>query len=184
MDAVEPIRGMIAGRPIGLKVIKDLTETRNEVLQRLHDYEERKAKLEIVSYGNVMSSFVMNDSSYVCLYPSGYESEKDELEGTKKELSNVQKSVRECNAKRKKIDQELENVNHTLGQFRSNHRQNESEARLEEVVATLKSFYPGVRDRLANLCRPTQKRYNVAVTQAGGHQIVKRWFHWSDFMRV
>ena len=59
--------------------------------------------MEIVGYGNVMSSFVMNDSSYVCLYPSGYESEKDELEGTKKELSNVQKSVRESNAKRKKF---------------------------------------------------------------------------------
>lgn len=33
---------------------------------------------------------------------------------------------------------------------------------------TLKRMYPGVRGRLVDLCKPTQRKYNVAVTTAAG----------------
>ena len=118
----------------------------------------------------------MNHCSYNHGLYQDMRARKEDLKRTKKELLHVQNTVRENNEKRKEIDEELEKVNHTLGQFRSNRRQNENEARLKEVVATLKSFYPGVKDRLANLCRPTQKRYNMAVTQAGGQQMVKKGY--------
>ena len=37
-----------------------------------------------------------------------------------------------------------------------------------QAIATLKRHFPGVRGRLVDLCRPTQRRYNLAVTVAGG----------------
>jgi structural maintenance of chromosome 1 len=107
---------------------------------------------------------------------------KEELKRNKKDLLSVQKSARECGEKRKKIDAELEEINSNLGQFRNSRRQNENEARLKEVVATLKGFYPGVMDRLTNLCRPTQKRYNMAVTQAGGAQMVNAVEHLVSYL--
>lgn len=33
---------------------------------------------------------------------------------------------------------------------------------------TLKRIYPGVRGRLVDLCKPTQRKFNVAVTTAAG----------------
>lgn len=47
-------------------------------------------------------------------------------------------------------------------------RKNDTEARLEDAIASLKRYFPGVKGRLAKLCQPTMKRYDLAVTVAGG----------------
>ena len=46
--------------------------------------------------------------------------------------------------------------------------ENERDARLSQAVETLKRLFQGVHGRMTDLCRPTQKKYNLAVTVAMG----------------
>jgi structural maintenance of chromosome 1 len=39
---------------------------------------------------------------------------------------------------------------------------------MNEAIRTMKSLYPGVHGKLADLCRPIQKKYATAVSTAGG----------------
>ena len=46
--------------------------------------------------------------------------------------------------------------------------ENERDAKLSQAVETLKRLFQGVHGRMTDLCRPTQKKYNLAVTVAMG----------------
>jgi len=52
----------------------------------------------------------------------------------------------------------------------SGRRQNEKEARTRNTVAEMKRTYPGVRGRVAELCKPKQKKYDEAITTAMGRE--------------
>jgi len=75
---------------------------------------------------------------------------------------------REAHARRDEIDSELETINAALLQMRDTRRKNKDEERLLAAIVSLKQNYPGVMGRLVDLCRPTQRRFNLAVTVAGG----------------
>lgn len=62
----------------------------------------------------------------------------------------------------------MEKINHTLRDAKDDRRHNEHEAKIEEAIATLKRYFPGVKGRLVKLCQPSMKRYDMAVTVAGG----------------
>jgi len=47
-------------------------------------------------------------------------------------------------------------------------RQNEKEIRTKEMVTSLKRFFPGVRGRIGDLCKPKQKKFDEAVITALG----------------
>lgn len=64
----------------------------------------------------------------------------------------------------KKID-ELEVK---LREMKADRHDNERDARLSQAIVTLKRLFPGVHGRMTDLCRPTQKKYNLAVTVAMG----------------
>ena len=109
---------------------------------------------------------------YVSLISQSVEKTKYDLKEGKTELQNVQRSAQEDEEKRKTIDLELEQINHKLLELRDDRRVNQHEARLEEAMASLKRYFPGVKDRLVKLCQPTQKRFDLAVTVAGGKDMV------------
>lgn len=46
--------------------------------------------------------------------------------------------------------------------------ENERDAKLSQAVETLKRLFQGVHGRMTDLCRPIQKKYNLAVTVAMG----------------
>lgn len=50
-------------------------------------------------------------------------------------------------------------------------RVHEREARLRESLRALRSIYPGVHGRLVDLVRPTQQKYDLAVTTALGRNL-------------
>lgn len=60
---------------------------------------------------------------------------------------------------------ELENQ---LRELKADRYENERDARLSQAVETLKRLFNGVHGRMTDLCRPTQKKYNLAVTVAMG----------------
>jgi len=105
-------------------------------------------------------------------YLQSIQKTRDDLKSSKEELQSVQKSVQEDQATRATIDKELETINHTLRDARDDKRKNDHEARLEDAISSLKRYFPGVKGRLVKLCQPTMKRYDLAVTVAGGKDMV------------
>jgi len=93
---------------------------------------------------------------------------EDDMKSAKEELGSVRKSAKEAEVRQKVIDSELEKIHHSLRDASDERRKNAHETRLLEAIAALKRFFPGVQGRLVDLCRPSQKRYNLAVTVAGG----------------
>jgi structural maintenance of chromosome 1 len=51
---------------------------------------------------------------------------------------------------------------------REDRRKGRDEERLLQAIESLKRHFPGVLGRLVDLCRPTQRKYNLAVTVAAG----------------
>jgi structural maintenance of chromosome 1 len=66
------------------------------------------------------------------------------------------------------LDQELETISKTLRDARDDRGKSQDEERLIQAIQSLKRHFPGVQGRLVDLCRPTQRRFNLAVTVAGG----------------
>lgn len=91
-----------------------------------------------------------------------------EMKATEKELVQVDKSARQAQVRQHELDMEIEKINATLREAKDDKRKNKDEERLLQVIATLKKHFPGVHGRLVDLCRPTQRKFNLAVTVAAG----------------
>jgi structural maintenance of chromosome 1 len=100
--------------------------------------------------------------------PQSLATTRTELTATEKELQSTQKSAHESQVRREELDKEIEKINNTLRDVRDDHRKGKDEDRLLQAIASLKRHFPGVQGRLVDLCRPTQRRFNLAVTVAGG----------------
>lgn len=125
--------------------LKELNDRRDSATKKVKDLTERREKLE----DNIQKF-------------------RDEVKNQKEDLQTVQRSAEEDQRKREAIDLDLEKINHTLRDAKDDKRQNEHEAKIEEAISTLKRYFPGVKGRLVRLCQPTMKRYDMAVTVAGG----------------
>ncbi len=84
------------------------------------------------------------------------------------ELREANRQNEVANIRRGEIDLELEKINATLRDVRDNRRKTRDEERLQDAIKALKLHFKGVYGRLVDLCRPTQRRYNLAVTVAAG----------------
>lgn len=59
-------------------------------------------------------------------------------------------------------------IENQLRELKADRHENERDAKLSQAVETLKRLFQGVHGRMTDLCRPTQKKYNLAVTVAMG----------------
>ncbi|KFB52700.1 AGAP002947-PA-like protein [Anopheles sinensis] len=66
------------------------------------------------------------------------------------------------------LQAELENVREQLGDAKIDKHEDARRKKKQEVVELFKLEVPGVYDRMINMCQPTHKRYNVAVTKVLG----------------
>jgi structural maintenance of chromosome 1 len=80
----------------------------------------------------------------------------------------MQKAEQDAIARRELLDLEIEKVNSKLRDARNDHRKGKDEERLLQALSSLKRNFPGVQGRLVDLCRPTQRKFNLAVTVAAG----------------
>ncbi|KAJ2797236.1 Structural maintenance of chromosomes protein 1, partial [Coemansia helicoidea] len=68
------------------------------------------------------------------------------------------------------LNEKLAGVLKDLSQARAEQRESAREAKLKDMVTALQRVFTGVHGRLAELCRPTQHRYDVGVaTVLGRH---------------
>eukprot|EP00752_Nemacystus_decipiens_P006829 g6131.t1 len=66
------------------------------------------------------------------------------------------------------IEDALRSINEQLRDAKDGRRMTKHQEKMAECLETLKRMFPGVRGRLVDLCKPTQRKYNVAVTTAAG----------------
>lgn len=69
------------------------------------------------------------------------------------------------------LNEKLTDVYNKLMQSNTDQRETERETRLRETLAALQRIFPGVRGRVADLCRPTQRKYETAVATVLGRNI-------------
>lgn len=93
---------------------------------------------------------------------------KDELENLKKELRVMQDRHRDSKKKYENLRLKIGELENQLRELKADRYENERDARLSQAVETLKRLFQGVHGRMTDLCRPTQKKYNLAVTVAMG----------------
>lgn len=91
-----------------------------------------------------------------------------EIDSKKKEFNQLQSERVRTNQKRTELEEKLEDVARKLREADDGRRQNDKEARVKEMVTSLKRIYPGVRGRIGDLCNPKQKKFDEAVIVALG----------------
>lgn len=93
---------------------------------------------------------------------------KVSLANSECELESLQRTASDHQTKRDSIETRIDEINNTLRQAKGDRRQGKEEERIVNAIAALKRHFPGVKGRLVDLCRPSQNRYNLAVTVAAG----------------
>lgn len=83
----------------------------------------------------------------------------------KEDLSN---DVGSSKDRQHELQRELLDVNEQLGDAKNDKHEDARRKKKQEVVELFKREIPGVYDRMINMCQPTNKRYNVAVTKVLG----------------
>lgn len=96
------------------------------------------------------------------------ETSLEELRQREKEIDELVKFAKE---RVTIINKKLENINNELGDAKVDRHEDERRRKKAEVVDHLKKLYPGVYDRMLNLCKPIHKRYNMAITRVMGRHM-------------
>ncbi|GBG59523.1 hypothetical protein CBR_g38546 [Chara braunii] len=65
----------------------------------------------------------------------------------------------------------VEDIDNQLREAKADRRENERDVKMNAAIESLKRLFPGVRGRITELCRPTQRRYNLAVSIALGRNM-------------
>ncbi|CAF3502925.1 unnamed protein product [Rotaria sp. Silwood1] len=87
--------------------------------------------------------------------------------------TNVQLLEKEVSEGRKRcaeLEEELDQVNKEIGEARSDRNETSRAQRRAELIENLKQF-PGVYGRLIDLCEPTHKRFQMAITKVLGRNM-------------
>lgn len=91
------------------------------------------------------------------------------LEDIKNREQILRKEVDEAKKKVVTIQEELDNINNQLGDAKGSRHEDERRRKKAEVVDSLKKLYgKEVYDRMVNLCKPSHKKYNIAITRVMG----------------
>ncbi|GAB5589148.1 Structural maintenance of chromosomes protein 1 [Umbelopsis nana] len=87
-----------------------------------------------------------------------------ELEALRKEQSQILQ-------KEQSLNEKLQDILNRLMQAKIDQNESEKELRFKECLRNLQQIYPGFHGRLADLCTPTQRKYDLAVSIALGRNI-------------
>lgn len=127
-----------------------------ENLQQLKSREQ-----ELVSQEEQMQARLKKNSDALAEYT-------EEHSRVAKELSEMQDKHRQSRSKYDSLKAKIGEIEAQLREYKADKHESERDARLSEAVESLKRLFQGVHGRMTDLCRPTQKKYNLAVTVAMG----------------
>eukprot|EP00850_Spirogloea_muscicola_P013986 SM000098S25066 [mRNA] locus=s98:69413:76675:+ [translate_table: standard] len=93
---------------------------------------------------------------------------EEELVHIKSQLSEVQERQRKQRSRSEGLLTKLNDLEVQLRDVKADRKESERDVKMAENVATMKRLFSGVHGRMTDLCRPTQKKYNLALTVAMG----------------
>ncbi|KAE8234045.1 hypothetical protein CF326_g913 [Tilletia indica] len=87
--------------------------------------------------------------------------QQDRLAAVRAEKSSI-------NQRETKLNEDLQVCYNKLLQANHDQKETEREAKMKEAYSALQKIFPGVRGRVLDLCRPTQRKYDLAITTVLG----------------
>lgn len=138
--------------------------------QDRYDNEQRK-KSSIESKIQLLTVNFDENSKRIEKLKDNIESSEIQLAELSKKKVEVEEVVNSAKGQVETITGKLEEINRELGDAKVDRHETERRNKKAEVVENLKKLYPGVYDRLLNLCKPIHKRYNISVTKVMGRNM-------------
>ncbi|XP_069501341.1 structural maintenance of chromosomes protein 1A [Ambystoma mexicanum] len=124
-------------------------ETEAKIKQKLREIEENQKRIEKLE-------------EYIATSKQSLDEQKT-LEG------DLTEEVEQAKRRIDEINKELNQVMEQLGDARIDRQESSRQQRKAEIMESIKRLYPGsVYGRLIDLCQPTQKKYQIAVTKVLG----------------
>ncbi|TFK38253.1 condensin complex subunit SMC1 [Crucibulum laeve] len=96
---------------------------------------------------------------------------QDDLKRTRAELEAQQVERTKIAKLEAEANEKLESIYHQLLQAGVDKHESEREVKMKEMLANLQRIFPGVRGRVHDLCKPIQRKYEVAVSTVLGRNI-------------
>ncbi|KAL6210710.1 hypothetical protein ACLB2K_015942 [Fragaria x ananassa] len=93
---------------------------------------------------------------------------REEVKSLNNELLVMKDKHQNARQKYENLKSKIDELEKQLRELKADRYENERDSRLSQAVETLKRLFQGVHGRMTELCRPTQKKYNLAVTVAMG----------------
>lgn len=149
-----------------LEVLRRKLRTQQDALQSLQD---KYASLEKDRARRQEESSSAQESK------NKLESQQADLQS---KLDEAKKQIEALQAERIRIGKRETELNNTLqscytklNEAGTDAAESEREQRMKEAYATLARMFPGVRGRLVDLCKPTQNKYDLAITTVLGRNV-------------
>ncbi|XP_051155840.1 structural maintenance of chromosomes protein 1A [Leptopilina boulardi] len=124
------------------------TEIENKIKQKRHMRDEAMKRVEKLEEHIKTSEAALDDQ--------------------KKLRTDLQSDVGTSKDKIQNLQRELENISEQLGDAKVDKHEVSRTKKKTEIVENFKKLFPGVYDRMYNMCEPIHKRYNVAITKVLG----------------
>ncbi|XP_070300439.1 structural maintenance of chromosomes protein 1A [Salvelinus sp. IW2-2015] len=124
-------------------------ETEAKIKQKIREIEENQKRIEKLE-------------DYITTSKQSLDEQKRMEEELTEQVEGAKNRIDEINL-------ELNQVMEQLGDARIDRQENSRQARKAEIMDSIKRLYPGsVYGRLIDLCQPTQKKFQIAVTKVLG----------------
>ncbi|KAJ6610416.1 condensin complex subunit SMC1 [Mycena sp. CBHHK59/15] len=94
-----------------------------------------------------------------------------DLTKTRQELDNQQSERTKIAQLEAQANEQLQSVYNQLLQAGVDKHESEREVKLKETLVSLQRLFPGVRGRVVDLCKPSQRKYETAVSVVLGWNI-------------
>lgn len=141
---------------------KTALRTLNQLKAKFEEMETRRNKLneDATSQGERKNELEERHSSL----QADLTRAKQEYDKHQSERTRISRLEMETNEK-------LADVYHRLLQAGVDRTESEREVKLKETLSNLQRIFPGVRGRVVDLCKPTQRKYETAVSVILGRNI-------------
>ena len=90
------------------------------------------------------------------------------LKELQSQASSVASSSKSARVRRVQVEERLAEVAGQLRSSKAEHRESERERRSAEAIENMAKLFTGVHGRMTDICKPTQRKYQVALTIAMG----------------
>ncbi|KAI9714098.1 MAG: Structural maintenance of chromosomes protein 1 [Chrysothrix sp. TS-e1954] len=134
-------------------------ETVNNLRSNVEESEKQMQKLQ---------DDIDSLSERKSVYGSEAKQISNEIDAKKKEFNQIQSERLRSSQRHTELEEKLQQVLNKLSEADDGRRQSRKETQMRENLTAMKRLFPGIRGRVSELCKPKQKKYDVAVSTALG----------------